>query len=252
VYKNLPPFFYCGGILPEELEEDIDYENYPFIPSQAAIIQKELYSVTQQGTNNENVVPEAWEQVKEVANITRSQLRQEWGMNRNKKPRYRVIQELRRLSDRKACGQDVPQKLFNPILYGVVVAGIMEPKWHNKAVPDDGTHPGKPYIRQLSIKQVQKAVNAACDPKGMFNGGKGGRPKGSIHNYYINEVVKIWVNVGGKIQWSRTTNPMTGDKEPAGPLIRYVTACLFPVDPVPGRLSDEGIVKILTAIRNRM
>ncbi|MES9826549.1 MAG: hypothetical protein ABW127_19180 [Candidatus Thiodiazotropha endolucinida] len=252
MYKNLPPFFYYGGILPEELEEDIKFEEYPFLASQAAIIQKELYSASQQGGKNDNVVPEAWEQVKEVASITRSQLRQEWGMSRNKKPRYRLIQELRRLSDRKACGQDVPQKLFNAVLYGVVVAGIMEPKWHDKPVPDDGTHPGEPYIRQLSVKQVQKAVNAACDPKGMLNGGKGGRPKGSIHDFYINEVVKIWVNVGGKIKWSRTTNPMTGDKEPTGPLIRYVTACLFPIDPVIGRLSDEGIVKILTAIRNRM
>ncbi|MBV2138591.1 MAG: hypothetical protein KUF79_17425 [Candidatus Thiodiazotropha sp. (ex Ctena orbiculata)] len=271
VCKDLPPYFYDGGILPEELEEDIDYEEYPFLPSQAVIIRKELSEAAKRGGKDENLVSEAWKQVKEHADIARMQLIIEWRQKRWKKKlkekektetknkgkkkkektsSERIIQDLKRLVGKS--GSEIPSCFFDVFLYGISKAGIMEPEWHDKPDPDDGSHPGEPYIRQLSVKEVRKAVIAACDPNGMLYKGEGGRPNGSIHEDYINEVVKIWVNLDDEIPWSRTTNPIAGKKEPTGPLIRYVTACLYPVYPVPDYIGEEGIVKILTDIRNRM
>lgn len=244
--KNLPPFFYDGGMLPEELEEDIDYDEYPFLPSQAATIRKELSEAAKRGGKDDNVVAKAWKKVKEHAAIARMQLRLEWGEKRNKKPRYRMIQELKRLSDRKACGQDVPQKLFDAILYGVVVAGIMEPEWHDKPDPDDGSHPGEPYIRQLSVKQVTKAVEAACDPNGMIHMGKGGRPKGSIREEYIKEIVNIWIELdGGNPPLARDFN-----NKPAGHFLEFVRTSITPL--LGPRSSPEPISSehIFTIIKN--
>ncbi|MCW4295220.1 MAG: hypothetical protein N0C82_07815 [Candidatus Thiodiazotropha endolucinida] len=266
--KNLPPYFYDGGILPEELEEDIDYEEHPFLPSQAAIIRKELSEAAKRGGKDENLVSEAWKQVKEHASIARMQLIMEWGQkrwrkklkekektetkNKGKKKKEktsseRIIQDLKRLVGKS--GSEIPSCFFDVFLYGISKAGIMEPEWHDKPNPDDGSHPGEPYIRQLSVKQVRKAVIAACDPNGMLYKGKSGRQPGSIHSHYIEEITDIWLELDGEsIRRNRKLVPQTDKQITTGPLVRYVAACLLPVNP----LSNDGIEKILINYRKRL